>query len=134
MSPIETVVSDLERNWSMVDRTLEEVDDMGLGNQPNGQSNSIGWLLWYMSRVVNRFSHIWCQDAPQLCRGLGNFEDQPPDHQELCAKRESLRGAAQPVPMEVTLAQNGGEPAPVCGQARGSGGGLNSLHGGDYRS
>ena len=55
MSPIETAISDLERNWSMVDRTLEEVDDMGLGNQPNGQSNSIGWLLWHMSRVVNRF-------------------------------------------------------------------------------
>lgn len=66
MSPIETAISDLERNWSMVDRTLEEVDDMGLGNQPNGQSNSIGWLLWHMSRVVDRFVHTWCQDAPQL--------------------------------------------------------------------
>ena len=58
MSPIETAISDLERNWSMVDRTLEEVDDMGLGNQPNGQSNSIGWLLWHMSRVVDRFAKM----------------------------------------------------------------------------
>jgi hypothetical protein len=50
----------------MVDRALEDVDAVILRSQPNGQSNSIGWLLWHMSRVVDRFVHTWCQDAPQL--------------------------------------------------------------------
>ena len=59
-------MSALERNWGMVDRALEDVDDVILRSQPNGQSNSIGWLLWHMSRVVDRFVHTWCQDAPQL--------------------------------------------------------------------
>ena len=66
MSATETAMSALERNWGMVDRALEDVDDVILRSQPNGQSNSIGWLLWHMSRVVDRFVHKWCQDAPQL--------------------------------------------------------------------
>ena len=66
MSATETAMSALERNWGMVDRALEDVDDVILRSQPNGQSNSIGWLLWHMSRVVDRFVHTWCQDAPQL--------------------------------------------------------------------
>ena len=66
MSATETAMSALERNWGMVDRALEDVDDVILRSQPNGQSNSIGWLLWHMSRVVDRFIHTWCQDAPQL--------------------------------------------------------------------
>ena len=55
MSATETAMSALECNWGMGDRALEDVDDVILRSQPNGQSNSIGWLLWHMSRVVNRF-------------------------------------------------------------------------------
>ena len=66
MPATETAMSALERNWGMVDRALEDVDDAVLGGQPNDQSNSMGWLLWHMTRVVDRFVHTWCQDAPQL--------------------------------------------------------------------
>ena len=50
----------------MVDRALEDVDDVILRNQPNNQSNSMGWLLWHMSRIVDRFIHTGCQGSPQL--------------------------------------------------------------------
>ena len=66
MSATETAMSALERNWSMVDRALEDVDDDMMGDHPNGQSNSMGWLLFHMTRIVDRFIHTWCQDAPQL--------------------------------------------------------------------
>ncbi len=66
MSPTETAMSALERNWGMVDRALEDVDDSVLGSQPNDQSNSMGWLLWHMTRIVDRFIHTWCQETPQL--------------------------------------------------------------------
>ena len=66
MSATETAMSALERNWAMVDRALEDVDDAMLGSQPNDQSNSMGWLLWHKTRIVDRFVHTWSQDAPQL--------------------------------------------------------------------
>ena len=66
MSATETALSALERNWGMVDRALEDVDDAVLGTQLNSQSNSMGWLLFHMNRIVDRFVHTWCQDAPQL--------------------------------------------------------------------
>ena len=66
MSATETAMSDLERNWSMAGRALEDVDDVILRSQPNNQSNSMGWLLWHMSRIVDRFVHTGCQSSPQL--------------------------------------------------------------------
>ncbi|PKB67502.1 MAG: hypothetical protein BZY81_04375 [SAR202 cluster bacterium Io17-Chloro-G4] len=66
MSATETALSALERNWGMVDRAIEDLDDAVLGTQLNSQSNSMGWLLWHMNRIVDRFVHTWCQDAPQL--------------------------------------------------------------------
>ena len=66
MSATETAMTALERNWGMVDRALEDVDDALIGGQPNDQSNSMGWLLFHMTRVVDRFVHTWCQDSPQL--------------------------------------------------------------------
>lgn len=66
MSATETAMSALERNWGMVERALEDMDDSVLSAQPNDQSNSMGWLLWHMTRIVDRFVHTWCQDAPQL--------------------------------------------------------------------
>lgn len=67
MPATETALSALERNWGMVDKALDGVDDNALGIQPNDQSNSMGWLLWHMSRVVDRFIHArFQQDAPQM--------------------------------------------------------------------
>jgi len=61
MSDTETAMTALERNWGMVDRALEDMDDALIGGQPNDQSNSMGWLLFHMTRVVDRFVHTWCQ-------------------------------------------------------------------------
>ena len=66
MSATETAMSALERNWGMVDRALEDVDDEMMGKQPNSQSNSMGWLLFHMTRIVDRFVHTWCQEKDQL--------------------------------------------------------------------
>ena len=66
MSATETAMEALRRNWGMVDKALEDVDDAMLGDRPNDESNSMGWLLWHMSRIVDRFVHTWCQEAPQV--------------------------------------------------------------------
>ena len=66
MSATETAMSALERNWGMVDKALEGVDDAMLGDRLNEESNSMGWLVFHMNRIVDRFVHTWCQDAPQL--------------------------------------------------------------------
>ena len=66
MSATETAMSALERNWGMVDRALEGMDDATLQARPNDQSNSMGWLLWHKTRIVDRFVHTWCQEAPQV--------------------------------------------------------------------
>ena len=66
MPATETTMSALERNWEMVDKALADVDDKVMASRPNDQSNSISWLLWHMSRVVDRFIHTRLQEAPQL--------------------------------------------------------------------
>ena len=50
MSATETGLTALERNWAMVDRALEDLDDGIIAARPNEDSNSIGWLLWHMNR------------------------------------------------------------------------------------
>jgi len=66
MSASETGLTALERNWGMVDRALEELDDSVIAARPNDDSNSIGWLLFHKTRIADRFVHGWCQNAPQL--------------------------------------------------------------------
>ncbi len=66
MSLTETTRSALERNWQMVNTALEDVDEVTMAACPNDQSNSIGWLLWHMARVTDRFIHGRLQEAPQL--------------------------------------------------------------------
>ena len=74
MSATEAGLAALERNWAVVDRAPENVDDAMIEAQPNRDSNSMGWLLWHMTRVVDRFVHTWCQDAPQLWVKNGWYE------------------------------------------------------------
>ena len=61
-----TTLSALQRNWAMVDQSLADLDDATMASQPNEQTNSISWLLWHMSRVVDRFVNERFQDKPQL--------------------------------------------------------------------
>ena len=50
----------------MVDRALEGLDDAILAQQPNANSNSVAWLLWHMTRVVDTFVNSRLQSKPQL--------------------------------------------------------------------
>ncbi|MCI0792866.1 MAG: DinB family protein [Chloroflexi bacterium] len=66
MSATDVIKTALERNWGMVDRALEGLDDATLARQPNSESNSIAWLLWHMTRVVDRFINTQLQTKTQL--------------------------------------------------------------------
>lgn len=71
MTATGTAMVALERNWEMVDLALADLDDEVMARQPNGQSNSVSWLLWHMSRVVDRFVNsrflntqlLWVKDG-----------------------------------------------------------------------
>ena len=65
MSATLTAITALERNWGMVDKALEDADDAMLEGRLNDESNSMGWLLWHKTRIVDRFVHAWCQEASQ---------------------------------------------------------------------
>ena len=45
----------LERNWGMVDRAIDGLSDATLTRQISDSDNSIGSLLFHMSRVVDVF-------------------------------------------------------------------------------
>jgi uncharacterized damage-inducible protein DinB len=66
MAAVEGVLSALERNWEMVDATLAGMDDAILARRPTDQCNSIAWLLWHMTRVVDTFVHTRLQVQPQV--------------------------------------------------------------------
>lgn len=71
MGATDVVKSALERNWGMVDRALDGLDDATLARQVTDQCNSISWLMYHMNRVVDIFintrlrsrDQIWLQDG-----------------------------------------------------------------------
>jgi uncharacterized damage-inducible protein DinB len=66
MVPAEGLLTAHARNWEMIDSALEGLEDLDLVRQPDPQCNSIAWILWHMSRVVDTFIHTRLQDRPQL--------------------------------------------------------------------
>ena len=66
MLPAEAIISALERNWAMVDAALQDLDDATLARRPNDQCNSVAWILWHMTRVVDVFTHTRLRSIPQL--------------------------------------------------------------------
>jgi hypothetical protein len=74
MSAAEGLLSALEWNWRMVDTTLVDVDETLMARQPNGQCNSMAWILWHMNRVVDGFIHVRLQSKTQLWVGEGWYE------------------------------------------------------------
>lgn len=74
MSDTATTIFALERNWGMVSSAVEGVDDATLARMPNDQSNSIAWLVWHMTRVVDRFIHGRFQDTGQVWT-VGGWHD-----------------------------------------------------------
>ena len=72
MSPLLTVH---ERNWEMIESALEGVDDETMNRQPSKQCNSISWLLWHMSWVLDTVVHSRSQDLLQ-CWGIDGWHEQ----------------------------------------------------------
>ena len=66
MPAFEGMLTALERNWDMVDTTLAALDEATLARRPTDQCNSIGWILWHMTRVVDTFIHTRLQGQAQL--------------------------------------------------------------------
>jgi len=66
MAAVEGILSALERNWEMVDNTLAGLDDTLIARRPTDQCNSIAWLLWHMTRVLDTFVHTRLQTQPQV--------------------------------------------------------------------
>ena len=74
MIAAEGLLTALERNWAMVDRALEGLDDDAMARCPNPQCNSIAWTLWHMNRVVDTFVHTRLQAISQLWIQDGWYE------------------------------------------------------------
>ena len=71
----------LERNWGMVDRAIDGLSDETLARQISDSDNSIGWLLFHMSRVADVFMNARFQGKPQIwiedgwCEKFGLSDD-----------------------------------------------------------
>ncbi len=74
MTPTESVLSALQRNWEMVDAAFVGIDETLLEQRPNDQCNSIAWLLWHMNRVLDTFIHTNLQDKPLLWISEGWYQ------------------------------------------------------------
>ena len=66
MVATQSILSALERNWEMVDSALASLEDSNLARLPADQCNSVAWILWHMSRVVDTFIQTRLREAPQL--------------------------------------------------------------------
>ena len=95
----------LERNWGMVDRAIDGLSDETLARQISDSDNSIGWLLFHMSRVVDVFMNARFQGKPQIwieegwCEKFGLSDDPETTGQGW----DTARVAAWPLPSKDVL-------------------------------
>ena len=66
MSAPESIAWAIQRNWEMVDAALDGLDEATMSGQPNSQCNSISWILWHMSRVMDTFVNTRFREGTQL--------------------------------------------------------------------
>ncbi len=66
ISPTEPLLTAHDRNWEMIESALEGLDEATMARQPTGQCNSIAWLLWHLSRVLDTVVHTRTRGLPQL--------------------------------------------------------------------
>ena len=85
MSSVAAILTALTWNWRMVDAALADLDEAALARRPQPQCNSIAWILWHMTRVVDTFVHrgigseqpLWLRDGWSESYGMN---DAPEDH------------------------------------------------------
>ena len=117
MSATDVISTSLERNWGMVGRALEGLDDAVIARQPNDDSNSIAWLMFHMNRVVDLFinqrirsqSQVWIDagwhqkfgmDGDPATNGQGWTKEQlaewtPPGKEVLLGYFEAVKDSAR---------------------------------------
>ena len=66
VTPMEPLLTAHQRNWEMIESALEGLDEDTMSRQPSEQCNSISWLLWHLSRVLDLVVHTRVRDLPQL--------------------------------------------------------------------
>ena len=66
VTPMEPLLTAHQRNWEMIEAALEGMDEDTMNRQPSEQCNSISWLLWHMSRVLDMVVHTRAREFPQL--------------------------------------------------------------------
>ena len=66
MVPAEGLLTAHQRNWDMIDAALQDLDNAAMNRQPEPQCNSVAWILWHLSRVVDTFVHTRLQDQAQV--------------------------------------------------------------------
>lgn len=66
MIALEGLHTALTRNWEMVDAALVDMDDATMARCPAAHCNSVAWLLWHMTRVLDTFVHTRLQGQPQV--------------------------------------------------------------------
>ena len=65
IAPMAPLLTAHERNWEMIESALEGMDEETMNRQPSEQCNSVSWLLWHMSRVLDMVGHGRAQDLPR---------------------------------------------------------------------
>ena len=106
MAHTESVISAMNRNWDMIDAALEGLDRVTLAHRPADQCNSIAWILWHMSRVVDTFITARFRALPQIWITEGwyakfGMSDDPEDRGVGWTKEQV--GAWQPPEKDVLL-------------------------------
>ena len=67
------LISALENNFTTIDLALQDLTDEEFHRIPADDCNSVAWILWHLSRVIDSFIHTRLRDLPQLW-DTGNWE------------------------------------------------------------
>ena len=60
------LISTLENNFTTIDLALQDLTDEEFHRIPADDCNSVAWILWHLSRVIDSFIHTRLRDLPQL--------------------------------------------------------------------
>ncbi len=60
------LISALENNFSTIDLALRDLSDDEFHRIPADDCNSVAWILWHLSRVIDSFINTRLRDLPQL--------------------------------------------------------------------
>ena len=66
MLPTEAILAAHKRNWYMVDSALSDLDYDLLTRRPQDHCNSVAWILWHMSRVLDTFINTRLMSREQV--------------------------------------------------------------------